>query len=399
MQTEQRRWVRRADRRLVAGVAGGLADHTGTKTLPWRIAFVLMTLAGGLGVMVYVLIWWLIPRADLPQSAGQRFAAHFPDAPAWFGIGLLMFGAVLLAGQLGLWTPDVGWAFLLIGLGVVLYRREAERHGAGGTTAAGGVAQGTVSFADGSGAAPPVAPPAWIPGDQEPPPPWEGFPAIPPPSAPRPPKPPREHAWLGWLVLGLALCATGALWLLRDGGSVHLSLGQLFALPLSIIGAGLFVGAFAGRARWTILPGLMLVPIVLVASLITVPLNGRWEDRSVTPQRPADLNTTYEQSGGAINLDLTALEPGQTPGPVHVIVGIGSIRISLRKGEPVSITASAGFGQVRMSGQEHTGLGVSDTFSTPGPDQIVLDLQVDVGSIHVYFVPPQPRVTDGKASR
>src|SRR5207249_2787525 len=128
-QVETRRFERRSRDRLVAGVAGGLADVTGTPPIWWRLGFVGMTLVGGLGVLVYLLLWWLIPRADLPQSAGQRFAAHFPGAPAWVGVGLLMLGAVVLAAQLGLWTPNVGWAFLLIALGVVLYRRDVERHG------------------------------------------------------------------------------------------------------------------------------------------------------------------------------------------------------------------------------------------------------------------------------
>lgn len=394
MQTsEARRFVRRTEGRVLAGVAGGLADHTDTKALWWRIGFVVMTFAGGVGVMAYLLLWWLIPRADLPQSAGQRFAAHFPDAPAWFGIGLLMFGAVLLASQLGLWTPDVGWAFLLIGLGVVLYRRAAERHEA----EEGGEGQSAAAFTAGPESAPPVAPPPWIPGDEEPPPPWEGFPAVPPPAAgPRSPKSPREHAWLGWLALGLALCTTGILWLLRDGGSIHLSLGQLIALPLMILGVGLLVGAFAGRARWTILPGILLIPIVLVASLITIPLNGRWDDRHLTPQSVVDLSTNYEQSGGTLTMDLSAIEPFTgLPGTIHVGVGIGEIRIWLRKGTPVSITARAGIGQVGLIGDERSGLGASDSLHVTGPNPIRLDLDVDMGSIVVLYLVPPTKPRDG----
>src|SRR5947207_2531679 len=53
-----RRWVRRCDHRLFAGVAGGIADATGTKALWWRLAFVFMAFTGGLGVLVYLLLWW-----------------------------------------------------------------------------------------------------------------------------------------------------------------------------------------------------------------------------------------------------------------------------------------------------------------------------------------------------
>lgn len=393
MQTTQTRaLVRRADHRVFAGVAGGLADHTETNPLWWRVGFVVTAFAGGVGVLAYLLLWWLLPRADLPQSAGQRFAAHFPDAPAWFGIALLMFGAVLLAGQLGLWTPNVGWAFLLIGLGVVLYRRAAERSEA---AEAGGAEP--AAFEGSAGEAPPLAPPAWIPGDEEPPPPWEGFPAAPPPAPrPRPPKPPREHAWLGWLALGLALCASGILWLLRDGGSIHLSFGQLVAVPLAILGLGLLAGAFVGRARWTILPGIALIPIVLVGSVVTIPLNGRWDDRHLTPQTTVELAGSYEQSGGSLTIDLSAIEPSTgLPGTIHVAVGVGEIRIWLRRGSPVSITAHAGVGQVRMIGDERSGLGVTDTLHVEGPNPIRLDLDVDIGSVEVLYLIPATKPRDG----
>jgi phage shock protein PspC (stress-responsive transcriptional regulator) len=55
----------RTDRRL-AGVAGGLAEHTGLDAVLWRVAFVALTLAGGSGVLVYGLLWLLMPPVDQP---------------------------------------------------------------------------------------------------------------------------------------------------------------------------------------------------------------------------------------------------------------------------------------------------------------------------------------------
>jgi len=52
----------RTDRRLL-GVAGGLAEHTGIDALLWRVAFIGLTLAGGSGVLVYGLLWLLVPPA------------------------------------------------------------------------------------------------------------------------------------------------------------------------------------------------------------------------------------------------------------------------------------------------------------------------------------------------
>ena len=48
---------------MLGGVAGGLADHLGIDALLWRIGFVALTLAGGSGVLVYLLLWVLMPPA------------------------------------------------------------------------------------------------------------------------------------------------------------------------------------------------------------------------------------------------------------------------------------------------------------------------------------------------
>jgi phage shock protein PspC (stress-responsive transcriptional regulator) len=53
----------RTDSRI-AGVCGGLAEHTGIDALVWRVAMIALTLAGGTGIVVYGLLWLLMPAAD-----------------------------------------------------------------------------------------------------------------------------------------------------------------------------------------------------------------------------------------------------------------------------------------------------------------------------------------------
>jgi phage shock protein PspC (stress-responsive transcriptional regulator) len=360
-ETARRRLVRRVDRRMIAGVAGGLADATGTDALWWRLAFVVLTAAGGLGVLTYLLLWWVIPRADLPRSAGQRFAAHFPDAPSWIGVGLLMLGAVLLAGQLGLGTPSVAWAFLLIGLGIVLYRREAERSGRQPAPA-------------GTGAWEPTTP-AELWGSQ----PYE--------ESMRPPKRRRERALLGWLSFGVALMVGGVMWALQDAGSAHLSLAQILGAPLAVLGAGLLLASFLGRGRWTILPALILVPPALVASLIRVPLDGVWENRYVTPRTAADVSAAYEQSGANLVFDFSKLEPGEHPAPTQVEMGIGEVLVIVPRGMPLTVHAEVGAGSLTpLGGSEEGGIGVEDTSSVEGIDPLVMDVEVGIGTFEMYFV-------------
>src|SRR5690349_1230736 len=57
--------------KMLGGVCGGLAEHTGIDSLIWRAGFVGITLAGGAGVLVYLLLWVLMPpgnRAGEEQS-------------------------------------------------------------------------------------------------------------------------------------------------------------------------------------------------------------------------------------------------------------------------------------------------------------------------------------------
>jgi phage shock protein C len=48
---------------LLGGVSGGLAEHTGVDALLWRVAFVGLTVAGGAGIPIYLLLWVLMPPA------------------------------------------------------------------------------------------------------------------------------------------------------------------------------------------------------------------------------------------------------------------------------------------------------------------------------------------------
>lgn len=48
----------------LGGVCGGLAAFSGMDTWLWRLVFTLMLLMGGAGLLVYLLMWILVPRED-----------------------------------------------------------------------------------------------------------------------------------------------------------------------------------------------------------------------------------------------------------------------------------------------------------------------------------------------
>ncbi|HSS08546.1 MAG TPA: PspC domain-containing protein, partial [Acidimicrobiales bacterium] len=59
--------TRSRDCRMIAGVAGGLAQYLGIDPVIVRIVFVVLTVAGGSGVVLYGLGWLLIP-----EEGGER---------------------------------------------------------------------------------------------------------------------------------------------------------------------------------------------------------------------------------------------------------------------------------------------------------------------------------------
>ena len=59
---------RSLDDRWIAGVCGGLARLTGAESWLWRLAFALLFLFAGTGVLLYILMWIFVPTATSPGT-------------------------------------------------------------------------------------------------------------------------------------------------------------------------------------------------------------------------------------------------------------------------------------------------------------------------------------------
>jgi phage shock protein PspC (stress-responsive transcriptional regulator) len=55
----------RSDRKI-AGVCGGLGKWLDVDPVFLRVAFVLLALLGGLGIVVYIVLWLFVPREPVP---------------------------------------------------------------------------------------------------------------------------------------------------------------------------------------------------------------------------------------------------------------------------------------------------------------------------------------------
>lgn len=65
---------------VIGGVSGGLGEYFDTDPVIFRILFVVLTLTGGGGVFVYLLMWIFIPKADIVSGAQKDFSqSNFSD--------------------------------------------------------------------------------------------------------------------------------------------------------------------------------------------------------------------------------------------------------------------------------------------------------------------------------
>jgi phage shock protein C len=120
---DERRLTRSRSNKIIAGVCAGLANYLGVDPVVIRIAFVVLALAGGGGVVLYVLGWILIPeeepgatpvtRPSQPIDAGE-------SARLIIGAVLIAVGVILLLNLVipGFWR--FFWPLALIAIGVAI---------------------------------------------------------------------------------------------------------------------------------------------------------------------------------------------------------------------------------------------------------------------------------------
>jgi signal transduction histidine kinase len=112
------RLFRRPDHGLIGGVAAGIAEHLGVRRSVIRVAFVVLAVAGGLGVALYGAYWIVLPTPDGVRGRVPRWLEYLLGAVA----AILAIGSVSYTGSLGtLFVPT-----LLACLGGALIWRQAS---------------------------------------------------------------------------------------------------------------------------------------------------------------------------------------------------------------------------------------------------------------------------------
>jgi phage shock protein C len=106
---------------VIAGVCGGLAEYLEVDPILIRIGFVALTLAGGSGVLLYLISWLVIPEAE-----GAGPPAHRGDprtAQVVIGGILIAVGGILIAERFAPWLDRVVWplGLIVIGGAIILF--------------------------------------------------------------------------------------------------------------------------------------------------------------------------------------------------------------------------------------------------------------------------------------
>jgi phage shock protein C len=142
--------------RFLGGVCGGLGRYLGVDPTIVRLIFLVLLFGQGVGFLLYVVLWVLLPVEGAVESGGANMGDRIsegvkgvgddirqvaqtphPQAGLWFGLGLIVLGGILflerLAEMLGIdWiTRWVNWStlwpLLLIAAGAAFIIRGSRK--------------------------------------------------------------------------------------------------------------------------------------------------------------------------------------------------------------------------------------------------------------------------------
>jgi phage shock protein PspC (stress-responsive transcriptional regulator) len=116
--------------RMVAGVCGGLARYFDIHPAFYRVGFVVLTLLGGAGILIYAAAALVIPDEGREDSIAGEVLRNRRDRP-WPLIGLALVGLalVVLVSRATFWPHgDFGWVLVLVAGGAILWAYRRDEH-------------------------------------------------------------------------------------------------------------------------------------------------------------------------------------------------------------------------------------------------------------------------------
>jgi phage shock protein PspC (stress-responsive transcriptional regulator) len=367
------------DNSMFAGVCTAMARYTGTDPVIWRIVTVVLAVFGGAGAVLYALGWLLIPKIGNDVSIAEHWLRRRQHlSPA--AILVVVIVAAILFGAF----DDGNAVAALAVLGAVAFLVHRDRQGRPLVPSYAGAPVGpATTTTEQAPAGDATAPPAWTAPQ------WnDGSPTDPYTWTPPPPRPPRSR--LGLATLSVAALTAGVLALAHRYGAEALTPARILAVTLLVIGSGLILGTWFGRAKWLVL---VAIPLALALALTAATDDPSDTLRGGVGERtwvvgPTATAPDYKLGIGEATLDLTELT---TPGrhvEVDAHIGIGHLIVLVPDDVPVRLHAEARFGEIDEFGHTFDDNGdghVERTrrYGPAGDPQVVVDASVTAGQVEV----------------
>lgn len=138
--TQERRglFARSRTDRVVLGVAGGLGEHIGVDAVVLRLAFAALTVANGIGVVLYV-VGWAFSVEPTATPVASAIAAPRSGQRGAIAVCCIVLGVMLMMRDVGLWFGDaLVWPLVFAGSGSALIWLRTDASDRARWTAAGG---------------------------------------------------------------------------------------------------------------------------------------------------------------------------------------------------------------------------------------------------------------------
>lgn len=112
------RLTRSTEDRVIAGVGGGIGARLGIPSPYARAALVSLSVAGGIGLILYAVLWVGAPD---DEQHGSVITADRPASPRQqLGLGLAFLASLLVLESIGFWFGGMVWPVILLAFGAAL---------------------------------------------------------------------------------------------------------------------------------------------------------------------------------------------------------------------------------------------------------------------------------------
>jgi phage shock protein C len=106
--------------RVIAGVCGGLGRYLGIDPVVLRVAFIILSLANGVGLIAYVVAWVAIPEERPDEPAAPAPEPRRETGRLVLGGSLVVLGLVLLLDRLAPDLDELFWPVAVVAVGVAI---------------------------------------------------------------------------------------------------------------------------------------------------------------------------------------------------------------------------------------------------------------------------------------